>query len=322
MATAPSAAALRARYGPSLRAPAAGPSPPPDRLVKTHCCFCGVQCGIQLKVKDERVVGFEPWDEFPVNQGRLCPKGVTRYLQNGHPDRLLAPLVRTPDGFREVSWETALERVATGLRRLQAEHGRDAVAVLSGASLTNEKAYLMGKFARVALGTANVDYNGRLCMVSAAAANRLAFGIDRVANPWSDIPHARCLLITGANVGECFPILTDHVWRARDAGARIIVVDPRLTPLARTADLFLPVRPGRDSALMNGILHVLVARDWIDHGFVERCTTGFPAVRESVAACTPERTAALTGVPAASIVRAAELWWQAETSLLLHARGI
>ena len=316
---------LIARYGPHLNYEPPGgwqAGGAPDRLVKTHCCFCGVQCGIQLKVRDEKVVGFEPWEEFPVNQGKLCPKGVKRYLQNNHPDRLLSPLLRTDTGFREAGWGEALTRVVDNIRRIQQTYGKDAFAVLSGASLTNEKAYLMGKFARVALGTANIDYNGRLCMVSAGAANRLAFGIDRAANPWSDIPLTDCVLVAGSNIGECFPILTDYLWRARDNGATLIVIDPRLTPVARTADLFLPVRPGRDSALMNGILHVLIARDWIDHDFIAAHTVGFAAVRETVARYTPQRTAEITGVPAAAIIRAAELWAEAENSLLLHARGI
>jgi assimilatory nitrate reductase catalytic subunit len=316
---------LIARHGPRLNdAPPGGFAArgEPDALVKTHCCFCGVQCGIQLEVKDGAVVGFEPWEEFPVNRGMLCPKGVKRYLQGSHPDRLLAPLVRTPLGFREAGWDEALDRVVEGIRSVQSRHGRDAFAVLSGASLTNEKAYLMGKFARVALKTRNIDYNGRLCMVAAGAANRKAFGVDRGANPWSDIPLARCIVLAGINVGECFPILTDYLWRARDHGARIVVIDPRLTPVARTADLFLPVRPGRDSALFNGLLHVVIERGWVDREFVERHTLGFEAVRESVRGCTPEATAAVTGVPAAAIVQVAQWWALSETALLLHARGI
>jgi assimilatory nitrate reductase catalytic subunit len=317
--------ALIARYGPHLNeAPPGGwqESAPPDRGVKTHCCFCGVQCGIELLVRDNAVVGFEPWLESPVNRGMLCPKGVTRYLQGSHQDRLLQPLVRTSDGFRPADWTEAIDRVAENIERIQSRYGRDAFALLSGASLTNEKAYLMGKLARVALKTRNIDYNGRLCMVAAGAANRKAFGVDRAANPWSDIPLAKCLLIAGANIGECFPVLTDYVWRARDAGARIIVIDPRLTPIARTADLYLPVRPGRDSALMNGLLHVCIERGWIDHTFVAAHTVGFDAVREAVRTYTPERTAAITGVPAAAIRQAAEWWSQAPTSMLLHARGI
>ena len=162
----------------------------PDRLVPTHCCFCGQQCGIQLKVKDEEVIGFEPWEDFPFNRGMLCPKGIRRYLQGSHPDRLLHAYRRdpaVPGGFRALPYAEAIERVAAEIRRIQTANGPDALAVLSGASLTNEKAYLMGKFARVCLKTANIDYNGRLCMVSAAAANKLAFGIDRAANPWEDI---------------------------------------------------------------------------------------------------------------------------------------
>ncbi len=313
------------RYGPHLHS-----TPPggwdgrdaPDRLVKTHCCFCGVQCGIQLKVKGEKVVGFEPWEEFPVNRGMLCPKGVKRYLQGSHPDRLLSPLVRAEGGFREAEWAEAIDLVAGNLRRIQERHGRDAVAVLSGASLTNEKAYLAGKLARVALRTRNIDYNGRLCMVSAGAASRMAFGIDRGGIPWEDLPQARCIILAGTNLGECFPILTDYVWRARDAGARLIVIDPRITPVGRTADLVLPVRPGRDTALMNGLLHVSIARGWIDPAFVERHTSGFEAVREAVAKYTPARTSEITGVPAASIEKAAAMWAEAPTGILLHARGI
>jgi assimilatory nitrate reductase catalytic subunit len=273
-------------------------------------------------VKDNKVIGFEPWEEFPVNRGMLCPKGVKRYLQNDHPDRLLNPLLRTDRGFRTATWDEALGRTVEAIRRIQNRYGRDAFAMLGGASMTNEKAYLIGKFARVALGTANIDYNGRLCMVSAGAANKMAFGIDRAANPWSDIPLAKAVIIAGANIGECFPILTDYVWRARDNGAKIIVIDPRMTPIARTADLFLPVRPGRDSALANGILHVMIERGWIDEQFIDQHTAGFEDVRELVKRYTPRVTESITGVPAASIVRAAEIWGPAETSMLLHARGV
>jgi assimilatory nitrate reductase catalytic subunit len=313
-----------AQFGPRLHyGPAEGFSDPQvDKLVQTHCCFCGVQCGIQLKVKDNKVVGFEPWEEFPVNRGMLCPKGVKRYMQNDHPDRLLAPMLRDRNGFRKVTWDEAMGTTVDAIQRIQARHGRDAFAVLGGASMTNEKAYLIGKLARVALKTANIDYNGRLCMVSAGAANKIAFGVDRAANPWSDIPLAKALIIAGANIGECFPVLTDYVWRARDNGAKIIVIDPRMTPVARTADLFLPLRPGRDSALANGILHVMFERGWIDRDFIEASTTGFDRVEATVKPYTPEMTEHITGVPAASIVRAAEIWGPAETSMLLHARGV
>lgn len=297
----------------------------PDKLVQTHCCFCGMQCGIQLKVKDNEVVGFEPWEEFPVNHGMLCPKGVKRYLQGGHPDRLLHAYERdpaSPGGFRAVPYEKAVSRVAAEIERIQSAHGPDAFAVLSGASLTTEKAYLMGKFARMCLKTSNLDYNGRLCMVSAAAANKKAFGVDRAANPWADILEADVIWISGANVGECFPILTDYIWQARERGARVIIVDPRITPIARTCDLFLPVKPGRDIALFNGVLHLMIENDWLDHEFIRQYTVGFEAVAEHVRDWTPKRTAQVTGIAERAIRQAAEWWGKADASFLMHARGI
>lgn len=297
----------------------------PDSLVKTHCCFCGQQCGIQLKVKDNTIIGFEPWIDFPFNQGKLCPKGVKRYLQGSHSDRLLHAMKRDPaaeGGYSTVGYQEAVERVAAEIGRIQSAHGRNAFAILTGASLTTEKAYLMGKFAHMTLRTSNIDYNGRLCMVSAGAANKKAFGVDRAANPWSDILKAEVVWISGANVAECAPITTDYVWRARDGGAKVIVVDPRVTPIARTCDLFLPIKPGRDVALFNGILHLMIANDWVDHAFIDAYTTGFEQVEQVVAEWTPERTARITGISERLIRQAAELWGCARSSFLMHARGI
>jgi assimilatory nitrate reductase catalytic subunit len=297
----------------------------PDKLVKTHCCFCGQQCGIQLKVKDNEVIGFEPWYEFPFNRGKLCPKGVKRYLQGSHPDRLLHAYERdsaAPGGFKPMDCEQAIRRTADEIERIQTQYGRDAFAVLSGASLTTEKTYLMGKFAHMCLRTANIDYNGRLCMVSAAAGNKKAFGVDRAANPWNDILGADVIWISGANVAECAPITTDYVWQAREHGAKIIVVDPRITPIARTCDLFLPIKPGRDIALFNGILHLMIENDWLDHAFIDDHTVGFEAVAEHVREWTPGKTAEVTGIAENAVRQAAEWWGTASTSFLMHARGI
>jgi assimilatory nitrate reductase catalytic subunit len=297
----------------------------PDRIVDTHCCFCGQQCGIKLKVKDNTVIGFEPRYDFPFNQGMLCPKGVKRYLQGAHPDRLLTALARdpsVPSGFRGLGYEEAIRRTASEIARIQSKYGPDAMGVLSGASLTTEKSYLMGKFARVCLKTRYIDYNGRLCMVSAGAANKKAFGIDRCANPWSDILNAEVVLIAGSNTAECSPITTSYVWQARENGGKLIVVDPRITPIARTADVFLPVKPGRDVILFNGILHLMIENDWLDHDFIRDHTVGFEAVAEHVHEWTPGRTAEATGIAEKSIREAAEIWGTAKTSFLMHARGI
>jgi assimilatory nitrate reductase catalytic subunit len=297
----------------------------PEKLVKTHCCFCGQQCGIQLKVQGNEVVGFEPWEDFPFNRGMLCPKGVKRYLQGSHPDRLLTALQRdpqSPSGFRPLAYRDAIARAASEITRLQTQYGKSSVGVLGGASLTTEKTYLLGKFARVCLQTPYIDYNGRLCMVSAGAANKKAFGIDRTTNPWSDMVGTDVIWVAGSNVAECSPITTNYIWQAREHGARVIVQDPRITPIARTCDLYLPVRPGRDAALFAGVLSLMIEQRFIDEDFIREHTVGFDDVAAYCKTWTPAKTAEVTGVPERSIRQAAELWGTAKTSFLLHARGI
>jgi assimilatory nitrate reductase catalytic subunit len=313
-------------FGPHLSANIrATTSDDPEKLVKTHCCFCGQQCGIQLKVRHNEVIGFEPWEDFPFNRGMLCPKGVKRYLQGSHPDRLLTALRRDPavtSGFRAMPYVEAVAAVAREITRLQEQHGNHAIGVLGGASLTTEKTYLLGKFARVCLKTQYIDYNGRLCMVSAGAANKKAFGIDRTTNPWSDMVGTDVIWVAGSNVAECSPITTNYIWQARELGAKVIVQDPRITPVARTCDLYLPVKPGRDAALFAGVLGLMIDNGFVDRDFIAEHTVGFEAVAEYCRTWTLARTAEVTGVPERSIARAAELWGTAKSSFLFHARGI
>lgn len=295
---------------------------PADKLVKTHCCFCGQQCGIQLKVRDDQVIGFEPWEDFPFNRGMLCPKGVKRYMQNNHTDRLLGPLLRTNSGFNSTTWDEALDFTVRRIREIQEKYGKDSVAVYGGASLTTEKAYLVGKFARVALGTKHIDYNGRLCMVSAGTAYKLAFGVDRSPNPWEDIPKAEVVMITGSNTAECSPITTEYIWRMKDNGGKLIVVDPRMTPISRNNDLYLPVRPGTDVILYMSILNVILREGLHKQDFIDAHTIGFAEVAESVKQYTPEVAADVTGVPPAAIEKAALWLGNAGAAMILHARGV
>jgi assimilatory nitrate reductase catalytic subunit len=277
-----------------------------------------------LRVHDGQVVGVEPRD-YAHNRGALCPKGVVAYQQAGHPDRLRYPLMRRGGKggtLERASWDEALDYVVARWQQIQAEHGRDAVAVYSGSSMSNEKCYLAGKFARVGLGTRHIDYNGRLCMSSAAVAYARAFGIDRAPLPMTDIPLTKCMLVVGSNVAECFPVMTQWLWRARDRGASLIVVDPRETPTARTADLWLPVRPGTDTALLNAMLRVVIHEGMVDEGYLQTRTNGWEEVRQAVEPFTPEVAERICGVPAARILAAARMYGQADPSLIMHARGI
>lgn len=296
----------------------------PDKLVPTHCCFCGVQCGMNLRVDNGKIEGVEPRN-YAHNQGSLCPKGVVAYQQANHPDRLLYPMIRRggkAGRLERASWDEALDYIVERWGRIQAEHGRDAVAVYSGSSMTNEKCYLAGKFARVGLRSRNVDYNGRLCMSSAAVAYARAFGLDRAPLPMTDIPLTDCILAAGVNVAECFPIVMQWVWRARDRGATLIVVDPRETPLARTADIWLPIRPGTDQALYNAMLRVLIHEDLVDEEYLSERANGWDDVRAAVEPFTLEDAERICGVPAERILAAARMYGRAPTSLIMHARGI
>ncbi len=296
-----------------------------ERYVPTHCCYCGVQCSMYLKVARGRVIGVEPREDFPLNHGMLCPKGATAYQTVNHPDRLTYPLMRKhgkESPLERASWDEVLDTIARRFREIQQAYGSDAVASYSGSSLSNEKCYLMGKFARVALGTRHSDYNGRLCMSSATGANEYALGLDRASNPISDMLHADCIFVIGANVGECFPIITSYLWQARDRGCKLIVADPRQTPIARTADIFLPLRSGTDSALLNGMLYVLIQEGMLDEEFIRQRTVNWDETKAMALQYPPERVAQVCGLRPETIIDAARVYGRAHAALIYTARGL
>lgn len=260
---------------------------------------------------------------FPVNAGALCVKGWTAGDTLRHPDRLTAPLVRSAAGrLVATDWPTALDRLATRIREVQQRHGRDAMGVFGSGALTNEKAYLLGKLARVVLRTANIDYNGRFCMSSAAAAGMRAFGVDRgLPFPVSDLAGADVILLVGGNVAETMPPILRYFDAQRAAGGRLIVVDPRRTLTAQQATLHLPLIPGTDAALANGLLHVLIHERLIDEDYIRRRTEGFEAVRAHAATYWPERVERLTGVAQRDVMAAARMLGTARTALVLTGRG-
>jgi assimilatory nitrate reductase catalytic subunit len=262
-------------------------------------------------------------EDFPVNNGALCVKGWTAAELLNHPDRLLRPLKRNARGvLAAVSWEEAFKTIAEAFQSAQAKHGRDAVGVLGGGSLTNEKAYLLGKFARVGLRTANIDYNGRFCMSSAAAASIKAFGVDRgLPFPVADIARAEVILLVGANPAETMPPLMRYFEQGRANGGQLIVVDPRRTLTAQSARLHLRLMPGADAALAGGLLHILIRDGLIDEDYIRERTEGFGAAKAMAASYWPERVERVTGVAEGLLVDAARSLGQARSAMILTARG-
>ncbi|WP_328533459.1 molybdopterin oxidoreductase family protein [Micromonospora zamorensis] len=292
------------------------------REVATHCPYCALQCGMTLR-EDDTGVSVHP-RQFPTNRGGLCQKGWTAAELLDHPERLTTPLLRDPatGELRPASWDAALDRVVTGIRAVQQDAGRDAVAVFGGGGLTNEKAYALGKFARIGLRTRHIDYNGRFCMSSAAAAGMRAFGIDRgLPFPLADLGRADTLLLVGANPAETMPPLVRWLTEQRRGGGRLIVVDPRVTATARQADLHLQPLPGTDLAVANALLHIALTEGWVDRSYVAERTTGFEAVRRSVAAWWPARAEQLSGVPVADLEETARALGTGGRVIILTARG-
>ena len=289
---------------------------------ETHCPYCSLQCGMTVVegAAGPTVVA----RDFPINAGGLCRKGWTSTSLLRHPERLTAPLVRDRrDGpFVETTWEDALARTARGLSEAQQLYGPAAAGIFGGGGLTNETAYLLGKFARIGLKTPSIDYNGRFCMSSAAAAGIRAFGLDRgLPFPLEDIPLAEVVVLVGANPAETMPPAMRFLDEQRRAGGRLIVIDPRATSTARQATLHLAPAPGTDLALANGLLHILVRERMLDRDFIQERTSGFGAVLQTVATYWPDRVERITGVPADDIRRAALMLGNARTAMILTARG-
>ncbi|MGJ9382642.1 formate dehydrogenase subunit alpha [Salipaludibacillus sp. CF4.18] len=296
-----------------------------EKLITTHCSYCGMQCGMHIRVSERtgEIKGVEPRYDWPVTLGKLCPKGVTAYQQIDHPDRIKRPLIKKNGEFVESSWDEALSLIERKFTELQEKHGKDSLSVFGGVSMTNEKCYLVGKYARVALGTRFIDYNGRFCMSSAAGGFNQTFGLDRGSTlPWTELEHSDCFLIAGSNTAECHPTSIQMFWKARDKGAKMIVVDPRETPTARIADVHLDLKPGTDSALANGLLHLIIKEGYVDQKYVDERCNNYEELKASVEAFTPEYTASLTGVDKEKIIKAAHIFGQSPRSVVMFARGV
>lgn len=288
-----------------------------DGTTRTHCPYCAFQCGMLVSP-----AGVTADPDFPVNRGQMCVKGFSSAELLAHPGRLTTPQVRGRDGrLVSASWDAALDLVAERLLAIRAAHGPAALAAFGSGALTNEKAYLLGKFVRLALGSPHVDYNGRYCMSSAAAGQNRAFGLDRgLPFPVADIARTKTLLLWGANSLDTMPPLAQWIAEQQTQG-ELIVVDPRRSETARRADLHLQLTPGTDLALANGLLHLAIDERLIDADFIAARTVGFEAVRRAVMEVHPAHVERLTGVPIDDQLRAVRRLAVEESSMLLSGRG-
>ncbi|WP_144184427.1 formate dehydrogenase subunit alpha [Elioraea rosea] len=309
----------------------------PERVVDSVCPYCGVGCQVAFHVDEDRIVEVRG-REGPSNQGRLCVKGRFGFDYVRHPERLTVPLVRidgaakdprdsdTPAAarakFREASWDEALERAAAGLRRVRDRDGPDALAGFGSAKGSNEEAYLFQKLVRTGFGTNNVDHCTRLCHAASVAALLEGIGSGAVTAPFTAVADAEFILIIGASPAVNHPVAATFIKDAAARGATLAIADPRPTPLDRFARHVLRFRPGADVALLNAMLHVIVAERLYDEAFVAARTEGFEALAGHVRGFAPEAMAPICGVAAEEIRTVARAYATSRASIILWGMGI
>jgi formate dehydrogenase major subunit len=290
---------------------------------RTVCPYCGVGCELSVGTSDGRIVSVKPARHSVVSKGHLCVKGRYAFEFVTAGDRITEPMIRDKDGWREATWGEALDAAAAGLRRAMRDGGPGAVGVLASARQTNEDNYLTQKFARVVLGTNNVDCCARVCHAPSATALKHAFGSGLSTNSFDDVEHAAAILVVGANATENHPVVGARIKQAaRRRGTVLIVIDPRQIELALHADCHLPVRPGTNIPLLNAMAHVIVDEGLIDRAFVDSRVSGYDAFAQFVKDWPPERVADICGVDADTIRRAARLYATTRPAMILNGLGM
>ncbi len=294
--------------------------------VKSTCCYCGVGCGVLIKTENGKIEGVRGDPEHPANRGRLCTKGATLHLTADSSCRLLYPESRAVRGQvgERVAWDGALDAAAERFAETIRRHGPDSVAFYISGQLMTEDYYVFNKLAKGLIGTNNVDTNSRLCMSSAVAGYKQTLGADAPPCSYADIAQAGVIFIAGANPAIAHPIVFRYIEDAKAANPdlKIIVADPRRSESAEIADLHLPLKPGSDIALLNGMLHVLIEEDLVDHAYIAAHTNGFGELAGRVRNYSPTVVADLCGLPAAAIVQAARWFAGNGPALSLYCQGL
>ncbi len=297
---------------------------------KSTCPYCGVGCGVIIESEGAQITGVRGDPNHPANFGKLCTKGSTLALTASAPialqTRLLQPMRREHRGEKAnpVSWDSALDFAATSFAQIIREHGSDAVGFYISGQLLTEDYYVFNKLVKGQIGTNNIDTNSRLCMSSAVAGYKQTLGADAPPTCYDDISHASCIFIVGSNTAYAHPILFRRIEEAKknNPSLKIIFADPRKTDTAEIADLYLPLLPGTDVALFNGMLHVMLWEGWMDAAYIAKHTNGFDDLKTLVREYTPEHVAQICGIKKEDLLAAAKLFATSTATLSLYCQGL
>ncbi len=292
----------------------------PDKWVPTTCGYCSLGCGMHIGVKDGQAVSVRGDSDHPVNLGKLCPKGLAEHHFVHSEDRAKYPLLRKQGRLTRVGWEEALDTLVGKFRGVQQKYGPEALGVIGTGQLVTEEFYTLGKLIQLGFGAKNFDGNTTLCMASAVAGYKRSFGSDGPPGAYDDLEEADVVFLIGANIADNHPILCHRL--ERNPNKVVVVVDPRVTKTARMADLFLPIKPRGDVALINGIAHILIKTGLIDQDYIDEHTNGFEDLREHLEKYTLERVSAVTGLSMEQVYRAALLYGRAKKPLVCWTMGV
>ena len=301
-----------------------------NQKTRSTCPYCGVGCGVVIESRGDQITGVKGDPDHPANFGRLCTKGSTLALTASaavtRQTRLLYPMRREHrhEAPRQVSWDNALGFAAESFAQIIKEHGPDAVGFYISGQLLTEDYYVFNKLAKGLIGTNNVDTNSRLCMSSAVAGYKQTLGADAPPNCYDDVNHAQCIFIVGSNTAYAHPVLFRRIEDAKAANPamKIIFCDPRRTDTAEIADLYLPIQPGTDVSLFNGMLHIMLWEGWTDNAWIATNTTGFDALKTTVRDYTPDIVAETCGIKKEDLFTAARIFATSATTLSLYCQGL
>ncbi len=291
-----------------------------ERWVNTTCGYCSVGCGMQVGVRNDRVVSVRGNPLHPVNLGKLCPKGLAEHYAIEAESRAHYPLLRKDGKLTRIGWEEAVDTLVERFRAVQRKHGPESLGVISTGQLVTEEFYTLGKLVQLGFGTRNYDGNTTLCMSTAVSGYKRSFGSDGPPGAYEDIERADVILLIGANMAENHPILCTRL--EANKAKTLIVADPRVTKTAMLADIYLPVKPRSDLALINAILRILLDEDLYDKEFVAAHTTGLDELRASLAPYTLDYAAQVTGLDPALIRKVALLYANARAAFIGWTMGV
>lgn len=290
--------------------------------ILTICPFCGCGCQFYLEVLDDEIVGLIPCKTDEISEGKLCIKGRNAHKFVYHNERLKTPLIKRNGRFKQASWQETLDIISQRLNESKQHFGPDSIAFLSSAKCTNEENFLLMKFARAVIGTNNIDHCARLCHSSTVVGLTSSFGSGAMTNSIPELENADCILVIGSNTIEQHPLVGSRILEAKGNGAKLIVVDPRRTPLANFADVYLQIRPGSDVCLLNGFMNILITEGLIDREFISQRTKGYEEFRQKIEQYTPNKVQKVSGVSSEDLQRAARIYGEAEKAPIVYCMGI